>query len=430
VTKAIIQIVLVVLVIGAGVLGGTQLMLLKEEPAKEQRTSLGPLVEVVAVERTDVPLTISGHGTVAAKTMAQIVPQVAGRVVETHPNLATGGFVKADDPLLRIDDSDYTLAASRAEAELEATLTAIATAEAQITEAKTRLTDALDDLERTKTLRDRGVATDREVTKAKVTVDVIESQLNTAQSALNNARAQRSLAKVAVEQAKLNLERTVVSLPFDAIVVSERVDVGQFITAGQSVGEVYGTAAVEIAVPLEDHHLRWFETVPIASQAGGAAEAKLPKATVHAEFFGRRCEWPGRVVRTEANVDARSRMVHVVVEVRDPFRNVEHNQTPLMPGVFTERDITGRTLTGVLPLPRYAVRDKQTVWTVDADNKLHIRAVEIARRDRERVYISGGIEAGDRVVISGLDVVVEGMTVRVAGDAETAVAETDADSDD
>ncbi|MBI1373089.1 MAG: efflux RND transporter periplasmic adaptor subunit [Phycisphaera sp.] len=422
-SKAIQAFVVVVILAGGGWFGA-ELAKMKQAPDKQERIVVGPLVEVVAVKRTDVPLTITGHGSVAATVKASIVPQVGGRVIATHPNLITGGFVPADAPLLKIDDRDYTLALERAKAELEQAITTMTSAESQINEARTRLTDARADLERTTTLRDRGVATDREVNKAKVVVDVLAAQLSTGESTLATARAQRDLGQVAVRQAELNVARTTVTLPFDAVIVKETVDVGQFVVAGQSVGEAYGTKAVEIAVPLEDRELRWFPMVPVAQTTTDHPKDQLPKATVRADFMGKRCQWTGKVVRTDGMVDSRSRMVHMIVEVQDPFDNVADGNTPLMPGVFAQVDIEGKTITGVIPLPRYALRDGDTVWVVDDETRLRIRKVEIARRDRDNVYISEGLTDGDRVVVSGLDAMTDGMTVRVTETATDPKSDT------
>jgi len=73
-------------------------------------------------------------------------------------------------------------------------------------------------------------------------------------------------------------------------------------------------------------------------------------------------------------------------------------------------------LEAVMAIPRHALRQGNTLWVV-RDDHLSIRAVEVARRDRDQVLIKSGVEVGELVVTSSLDVVTEGMIVRVSGEA-------------
>jgi len=188
--------------------------------------------------------------------------------------------------------------------------------------------------------------------------------------------------------------------------VSESVDLGQFVTTGRALATVYGTDTVEVRVPLESKELAWF-TVPTRTGDRG------PRAEVNSSFGGQRHTWEGRVVRMEAQLDATSRMAHVVIEVRRPF-NPQGDRPPLMPNTFVDVRIFGRSLDGVVPLPRHALRDGEKVWVFD-DGSLRILDVRVARADRERVYVSAGLVEGDEVIISALDAVTDGMKVRAAG---------------
>jgi RND family efflux transporter MFP subunit len=220
---------------------------------------------------------------------------------------------------------------------------------------------------------------------------------------VRQAEAELEAARADLTAAELDLERTRVSLPFDGMVVSESVDPGLYVSPGRAVATVYGTRAVEIRVPLEDRELAWFE-VP----QGRGVDA--PRADVSATFAGARHVWKGRVVRLEGQVDPRSRMVHVVVEVTRPFERRE-GRPPLLPGTFVEVSIHGKTLADVIPVPRHALHDDQSVWVVE-DGLLRIRQVEVVRSDFEWVYVSSGLDSGARVVVSALDAVTDGMAVR------------------
>ncbi len=375
-----LKLVLPVVVLLAGVAGAMLLASSRKAPPRVERAAPGPLVEVLAAGRTDVPIVVEGHGEVVAKVAVEMVPQVAGRVVTVSPSMVAGGFFKADEILFVIEPRDYELGVERA-------LAAVARAEVQLE-------------------RDQAEAeVAREEWEELHPGEAPSSGLVVREPQVRQAQAEVEAAKADLSVARLNLERTRVSVPFDGVVVSENVDLGQFVTTGRALATVYGTDTVEVRVPLESKELAWF-TVPTRSGDRG------PRAEVNSSFGGQRHTWEGRVVRMEAQLDATSRMAHVVIEVRRPF-NPQGDRPPLMPNTFVDVRIFGRSLDGVVPLPRHALRDGERVWVFD-DGSLRILDVDVARADRERVYISGGLEEGDEVIVSALDAVTDGMKVRAA----------------
>ena len=118
-------------------------------------------------------------------------------------------------------------------------------------------------------------------------------------------------------------------------------------------------------------------------------------------------------MRTEGEIDARSRMVHVVARVADPYaRNAESDTAPLAVGLFVEAEILGRRAEGVTVLPAEALRGGSRVLVVDDAGSLRFRDVEVLREGRSEVVISSGLSAGERVCVSPLEAAVDGMAVR------------------
>jgi len=220
-----------------------------------------------------------------------------------------------------------------------------------------------------------------------------------------------------VSEAELGLERTAISVPFAGRVMSESVDVGQFVTSGQTLARVYSTDVARIVVPFQDRQLQWFAIPsPVLDLTPSPGRAELESdvnVTVSAAFAGKRRQWSGRVARTAGQVDRQSRMVDVVIEVDDPFDAA--NPVPLMPGMFVEVAIAGHRLEDVVRVPRFALRADRRVW-VAREGKLNIVDVDVVRTDRQHAYVAGGLEDGDVVITSQLDVVIEGMAVRVPED--------------
>jgi len=376
-TKLVLPIV--VLLVGAG--AAAMIISSRQAPPRVERPHLGPLVEVMAAEVADVPVTVTGHGEVVAKVAVDVVPQVAGQVVKVHPSLVAGGFFRAGDVLLVIDPRDYELAVERAQAVV---------ARAQVT------------LEREQA----------EADVAREEWDVLNpgeeptSGLVVREPQVRQSEAELAAAIAELSAAELNLQRTRISLPFDGVVVSESVDVGQFVGTGNRLATVYGTDVVEVRVPLDSRELAWF-TVPSRGEQG-------PLVEITATLGGAQRVWEGRVIRMEAQVDQKSRMVHVVVEIPSPYKTTD-GRPALLPGTFVDVSIVGRILTDVVAIPRHAVREGGGVWVIE-DGKLRVREIEILRSDRQQTLVASGLADGDLVIVSTLDAVTDGMIVRVAND--------------
>jgi hypothetical protein len=137
-----------------------------------------------------------------------------------------------------------------------------------------------------------------------------------------------------------------------------------------------------------------------------------PPVKFSANIAGQTHTWEGEVVRTEGAFDPDSRMLNLIGRVADPYATEPGSQhPPLTVGMFTEAAVRGVQLPNAFVLPRQVLRNNDQVLVIDPDNRVRIRDVEIARIDRRRVYITGGLEDGERVCLTPLEYVVEGMPV-------------------
>jgi multidrug efflux pump subunit AcrA (membrane-fusion protein) len=177
---------------------------------------------------------------------------------------------------------------------------------------------------------------------------------------------------------------------------------------------LYATDYAEIRLPVADHQLAYLQLPSLR----GASESEGPNVRLHARFAGADHEWSGRVVRTEGEIDARSRMVHVVARVEDPYRMDEGDEAkpPLAVGLFVQAEIEGAIAENVIVVPRYAMRDESRILIVDAEDRLYTREIEVLRFDRDDVLIRSELAPGERICVSPLQVVVEGMQVKPTKD--------------
>jgi len=395
-----IQIIIALAIIGGGGFGAYKLYQSKQAPPREEREIVAPLVVVEQVAIQDIPVVVSGYGAVRARDIVQVVPQVSGKVVSVMDDFVSGGFFPADETLITVDSRDYELAVQRAEASVQRAQASVARAQValDLEEAEAQVARA-----EWQKLRPNEKPTSPLVFH--------EPQISQARAEVAAAQAEVATAETDLATAQLNLDRTRISLPFNGRVLEENVNLGQFLGTGQSVATVYGTDVVEIPIPLEDRELAWFEVPWIQNQNMDDIENQGAVVDVMAEFAGALRHWQGRVARVQGEVDQNSRMVYIVVEVAEPFK-VADGGVPLAPGMFVELKIQGKMLEQVIPVPRHAVHNGDEVW-VHRDGRLWVLKVEIARRDKEAIYVLSGLADGDLVVVSPLDVVTDGMKVRV-----------------
>ena len=146
------------------------------------------------------------------------------------------------------------------------------------------------------------------------------------------------------------------------------------------------------------------------TQHGEFDETIAPNVTLRASYAGREFSWNARLVRAEAEIDAKSRMVFVVARV-DNTQTVLSNDPPLRVGQFVRADIEGTSADAIVELPRSAIRNNEQVLIVDSEDRLHFRDVVIMRFYRDKAYVIDGLEAGERICVSQIQTVVEGMRV-------------------
>jgi len=309
-------------------------------------------------------------------------------VLKISPSFVSGGFVKKGALLVQLDPLDYELAVIQASS-------TVARAQVQVAreQAEARVAE-----------REWQELGDGEA-----------SPLARRELQLHEARAEFAAAQASLRQAEANLERTRLTAPFDGRVRSKNVDVGQFVGVGQPLGVVYAIDVVEVRLPLPDDQLAYIDLPLVFRETTNTATPRsdLPEVTLRTRFAGAMHQWKGRVVRTEGEIDPQSRMVHVIVQVDAPYApSKAGDRPPLAIGMFVEAEIHGRTLKNVIRLPRAALRNNEQVLVVDQQDRLHFRSVEVVRMQGDEVIIRKGIVSGERVCLSTLAIVTEGMQVR------------------
>ncbi|WP_417478669.1 efflux RND transporter periplasmic adaptor subunit [Maricaulis sp.] len=395
-----------------GVAGAVVLLIIialfstQPEPQRASATPQPVAAFVEEARRETVALTVHSQGQARPRTQINLVPQVTGRITYVNPNFIEGGFFEAGETLVQIDDADYHLAVTRAAALVAQAQQGLIREQAEAELALSEWADLGEGQASALTLREPQLA---------------------------DARAQLASAQASLRAARLDLDRTRVSAPFDGRVRVKGADLGQFVTAGTSLGEVFSTDTILVRLPLTDNDLGLLG-IPIAYDAGPDSEGIPVRLT--AVLAGAPREWQGFITRTESAIDPQTRVLYATAQVADPYGAAAATGAPLAVGLFVEAEIRGRDVQDAVVLPRAALRGENTVYVVNAGGTLDIRTVTVVTSNVDRLVVSSGVSGGEMIVISPIRGASTGMRLRSL-DADgnvlpdySATIESEAESDE
>ena len=372
-----------ILVVSVG--GYLGLTTVQEQPKKEPPPFNPPVVEVQTLATEDITMTVNSQGVVTPAIETQLVAAVGGTVKSVSPAFVSGAVFKQGDVLAIIDDSDYVVALKLAEAKLAA--------------SKARLAE--------------------EIAKA----EAAERSWQVSGRDLNNApellvrkpfvaevRANEQAAAAQLQQAQRNLERTKIKAPYDGMVKARSINVGQFVSAGTKVGEIFSTDYAEVRLPVTPEELSLIDLPKVGRNKEVGAQVKLE------QHFGRTVlDWEAAIERTEGVVDQQNRMHFLVAKVSDPYGLESAKDAPLKAGSFVYATLQGKTVSDLFRLPRTALYGSDKVLILkkmeDGAEVLSFRNVDVVHADQSHVFVAGDLFEGDQVSLTPVNNPVEGMRV-------------------
>jgi len=383
----IIQAAAVLALLGLAALLGFHLMTSKPRAGRHEPPQRQPrLVEVTPVQLANVPVTVAAWGAVRPSRQTTVTPEVAGRVRTVADGLDPGTLLDEGAPVVTLDDRDYQLRVRQAQADLTRAQADLSLEQGQQAIAR------------------------REYQLLKQPASDGEQALMLRKPQLASAHASVDSAKASLDQARLDLQRTKVTAPYRGLVLERDVAPGAQVTTSTALAKLAGVGTwwVELSVPVAD--LRWVQT-PGESDDGDGSRVTLDYDSVWRQGEHR----TGQVLRILGDLDENARMAKVLVAVDDPLALTPANagQPRLIIGAFLRGRIRGRVLQHAVSIDPAWLRDGNTVWVMNDQDRLERRPVEVAYRDDERVLIAGGLEAGERIVTSTITAVDEGMPLRV-----------------
>ncbi|MEM0929004.1 MAG: efflux RND transporter periplasmic adaptor subunit [Pseudomonadota bacterium] len=346
---------------------------LRPEVKSRVPTSAAPIAFVQDVAYGPMNLSVRTQGEVAPRREIQLSAQIAGQIESVAPSFANGGIFQEGETLLAIEDADYRLAVTRARAN-------VAQSEQQLAVEEAEGALAARDFEELSGVDSRQDA----------------SVLTLRKPQLAAARANLDAARADLEDALLALRRTTITAPFNGRIRSINANVGQYVTPGQNLGQIFSTDIAEVRLPLTDEDLAKLQ-LPFAFEATGE---DAPVVRLYAQAAGKEREWIGRIARVDAAIDATTRQISAIAEVADPYGTGADDGFPLAFGLFVNAEIIGPMIDYGTLIPYVSLQSDGTVFVVDENDELLTKTPTIIAQTSEGYVAVGGVEVGDRLVIS------------------------------
>jgi len=472
----VVQLLAVAVALGGGTAAAVYLLRTGPTASRRQPERRAALVTVREVRLSNRRATIEAMGAVRAAQTITLLPRVSGEIVEISPECIPGGRFAKGAVIARIDPADYQIAVeerqgevARLTAALEQQRSLVAQRESDIancaslieqregeilqresnviqaaaalkiergqqevarreyellgkelSEADRDLVLRVPQLQQAEAACEAAKAAKRAALAAKKAAEAskaaAEAMKRSAEAGVKAAEAAKAAAEAALKQAKLDLARTTIRAPFNAVVSSEFVDLGSQVSPTSKLATLVGTDEywVEVSVPVD--RLKWLR-IPRAQGEEGSPVRIYDEAA-----WGQGVFREGRVVRMASALESEGRMARLLVSVPDPFggRGPSGRTPPLLIDSYVRVEMDGSELEGVVALERALVRDGDRAWVMNDAGELEIRPIETIFRNREYVMVSAGLKPGDLLVTSDLPAPVAGMPLRTPDDAPSA----------
>ena len=357
-----------------------------------------PFVEIIQAEKKSIRSTIFTYGTIQPRTQTTLIAEVPGIIENVAPfpdiqqsktDFKTGGFFRKGDLLLKIEDIDLLTAEADARANLRKSELQLIQEQELAKQAKIEWGD-----------RDWNLASD------------LVKRIPQIQKAESEAKA----AEARLHQATRNLNRSEVKAPFEGRILKTMADVGQQVGAGASaaLAEIYALDSAEINLSLSQSEMSF-----LGFTDGVEAVDRL-KIETQVLDSNNHMVHSGFLDRSEGVVDPRTRLTKLVARIDHCFANPFSNKpvsNPLAVGQFVNIRLNGSEVT-VFLIPESAFRTQDSILIVDAENRLNTREVTVIHRANEVAWVTSGITIGEMVCITPIDIISEGMQVKIVGTSE------------
>jgi len=360
------------------------------KPAKNPVVIKAPLVEVMAIEQENITFKVLSQGSVFPRTETSLISEVSGMVVDVSDKFKVGGYFKKGEQLLTIDDITYQVALIQAQSRLDS-------AQANVIEENARTQQAEDEWRLTgKPLYEAPVLAIRKPQQKKAQADLLSAQAD-------------------VKAAQFKLHRTKIVAPYDALIKSKMVDIGQYVSTGTQLAISFAVDYAEIRLPIKQRDVAFLNLPRINKKS-----ELVSSVDISYQIAGVNHLWNSRLTRYEGIVDSRSRVHYVIAQIDDPYAlKASSTHDELHIGTFVNAVISGKVLNNLVAIPRGAIYGANSLYLVDKDNKLQITTINILRTDAKNVYTLDEFPDDNRIMLTKLLSPLQGMKLRIHGENQS-----------
>ncbi len=371
-------IILIILALGA--LVAVYLMKTGPQAQKKPPSKMKVLARAMAVAPTAVNVTIDALGKVIPAREVQLQARVSGTVVELHPGLIPGGLIGKDEVVLRLDDVDYSLT-------LQQKLNALAQARADLRIEEGSQFVALQEWQ----------LINGEIEN----IDTSSQDLALRKPQLAKVQAAVNAAETEVERARVDLDRTVIRAPFNAIVFGKNIDMGSQVSTQSILATLTGIDEFWADISIPADKLSWI-VFPGRKEAPSKVEVRDSQGNLYS----------GQLLQLMPDIDREGLMARLLIGVQDPM-GIKSGKKPVLLGSFVRVRIEGKRIENVFQVPRSALKENDRVLLVTDAATLHIQPVTVKWRDADFVFVDSGLKQGDRIIVSNVAAPIEGMELEL-----------------
>jgi RND family efflux transporter MFP subunit len=345
--------------------------------ARAKKSDQTVQVEVLKVQANDYQINIKSYGKVQTGRESALTPQVAGVIIKVSENFENGGLVNKGDTILQIDPADYNINIKTAAASLTQ-------ARATLSEQQALSQEAIRDWKR---LGRKGKPSDLVAHKPQ----------------LDSAKARVSSARAMLEKAKLDLSRTKIRAPYAGRIKNKRVGLGQYITPGTVISEIFSTNTSTIRLAISQNDLALIN-IPTANK-------KLASDVVFSDENQQ--HWRGKLIRSEGILDESTHQLYITASI---INNTNNTVNDLTIGQFLSANIQAKAYTQVFEIPSSLLRKNGTVLLAK-NNSVYEQAVSVIWSQNKKSIINQGLSTGDALILTPLGSEFKDLKVKISNNA-------------
>lgn len=390
-------------------------------------------VYVSQIQTQNIAPAVKGYGNVVAKNKWQGITEVSGKVIYKNERLQRGTFINEGVELLRIDPASYQLNLITAQANLDninSEVEKLDIEEQRLTRSYQveKKTLALEEKEyqRNIKLNKKGTISassleqqERVLYNTQLQLNDLKAQVNQLPARKKALQAQIAQGQSQIDQARLDLENTIITMPFDGRIIDVSAELQQFVSAGTSLMLAHDVSKLEVEAKMPTSQLSRLihslkQDQEILDNLNAVPDIAIANLTAQITLRNSSSEthWQGKVTRILGEIDARLGTAGLVVEADFDFlefiKRNDPTDSPIISGMFVEVTVNGQAQQQ-LTVPLQALHNNR-LYLVDEENRLQLQEVEVLFiRDQVAAIKAKGLEAGQQIVLSDIIPVANGL---------------------